>query len=64
VGGLVSSVERELGVRVSQHTFYMMGLCPECLGASAGAPVPQGKRRAGDGGVSEIQRTRHSQVKR
>jgi Fur family transcriptional regulator, ferric uptake regulator len=31
VGGLVSTVERELGVRVSQHTFYITGLCSNCL---------------------------------
>lgn len=37
VGGLVSAVERELGVRVSQHTFYMTGLCPSCLNARDGS---------------------------
>ncbi len=46
VGGLVSTVERELGVRVSQHTFYMTGLCPSCLNVmtGGGGTVAQTKR--------------------
>jgi Fur family ferric uptake transcriptional regulator len=30
VGGLVSEVERRLGVSVARHTFYMTGLCSRC----------------------------------
>jgi Fur family ferric uptake transcriptional regulator len=30
VGGLVSEVERELGVSVDRHTFYLTGLCSRC----------------------------------
>jgi Fur family transcriptional regulator, ferric uptake regulator len=33
VGGLVSEVERDYGVRVSKHTFYMTGTCSKCLNA-------------------------------
>jgi len=33
VGGLVSEVEREFGVKVSRHTFYMTGLCASCAKA-------------------------------
>jgi Fur family transcriptional regulator, ferric uptake regulator len=32
VGGLVSEVEREFGVSVERHTFYMTGLCSRCSG--------------------------------
>jgi Fur family transcriptional regulator, ferric uptake regulator len=31
VGGLVSEVERDFGVRVTKHTFYMTGTCSKCL---------------------------------
>ena len=45
VGGLVSTVERELGVRVSQHTFNMIGLCPDCLGAAGGERAKRAHRK-------------------
>lgn len=32
LGGLVSDVERELGLRVTRHTLYLSGVCAECAG--------------------------------
>jgi Fur family transcriptional regulator, ferric uptake regulator len=45
VGGLVSAVERDFGVRVSQHTFYMTGLCASCLNASDGGRAPVAREK-------------------
>jgi len=45
VGGLVSKVEKELGARVSQHTFNMIGLCSDCLGAADDVSAKRAPRR-------------------
>lgn len=37
VGGLVSEVERKLGVTVTDHSFYLVGRCPSCLSSRKGA---------------------------
>jgi len=34
IGGLVSEVERELGLRVTRHTMYLSGVCKACGGAT------------------------------
>jgi Fur family transcriptional regulator, ferric uptake regulator len=47
IGGLVSRLERELGLRVDRHTMYLTGTCGDCAAGRVGRGSAKAPRSEG-----------------
>jgi len=47
LGGIVSELEREHGLRVTRHTMYLTGVCGDCAALEGGRPRDGSRGRRG-----------------